>query len=32
MIVEIKINGVLGQRSSLTVNGENMTDRATYFD
>ena len=32
MIVEIQLNGVLGQRSSLTVNGETLTDRATYFD
>ena len=32
MIVEIKINGVLGQRSRLTGNGETLTERATYFD
>ena len=31
MIVEIKFGGVLGQRSSLTGNGETLTDRATYF-
>ena len=32
MILEIKLGGVLVQRSSLTGNGETMTDRATYFD
>jgi hypothetical protein len=32
MILEIKLGGVLIQRSSLTGNGETMTDRATYFD
>ena len=32
MIVEIKLDGILQQRSSLTVNGETLTDRATYFD
>ena len=31
MIVEIKRGGVLGQRSSLTGNGETLTDRATNF-
>jgi hypothetical protein len=32
MILEIILGGVLVQRSSLTGNGETMTDRATYFD
>jgi hypothetical protein len=32
MILEIKLGGVLVQRSSLTGNGETLTDRATYFD
>lgn len=32
MILEIKLGGVLVQRSSQTGNGETMTDRATYFD
>ena len=28
----IKLGGVLVQRSSLTGNGETLTDRATFFD
>ncbi len=32
MILEFKLGGVLVQRSSLTGNGETLTDRATFFD
>jgi hypothetical protein len=32
MIWENKLGGALVQRSSLTGNGETLTDRATYFD
>jgi len=32
MIVEIKYGGVLGSRNRFNVNGETLTDRATYFD
>lgn len=32
LIMEVKIDGVLGQRSRWNVNGETLTDRTTYFD
>ncbi|MDG1028088.1 MAG: hypothetical protein P8O98_03695 [Flavobacteriaceae bacterium] len=32
MILEIKLGGVLVQRSSITGNDETLTDRATFFD
>jgi hypothetical protein len=32
MILEIKYDGALGSRVSLTINGETLTERQTYFE
>ena len=32
MILELKIGGVLTSRNRLSVDGETLTDRTTYFD
>ena len=32
MILEIKFDGALGSRVSLTINGETLTERQTSFE
>tara|TARA_B100001093_G_scaffold354947_1_gene339493 strand:- start:522 stop:1004 length:483 start_codon:yes stop_codon:yes gene_type:complete len=32
MILEVKYDGVASSRISLTINGETLTERVTYFD
>jgi hypothetical protein len=32
MILEVKYDGVLNDRLSLTINGETLTEIQTYFD